>query len=276
MRLCISGLMAILLGVPAFADEKPKPVSVPYKLTGTNHVMVRVKINGKGPFNFIVDTGAPALFVATKIAKKVGVEKEKDGFGTFDSFELEGGLKIDKARGAIEDPFQLEGMNGMGLAGYELHGMIGFNLLAKYKIQYDFTSDKLVLTELPGFEPGLPPRLGGGGQGGMEFIGVMMKFLGPLMGFNGVPERKPRGFLGVELTETDSSVTIKSVLPGSPADKAGLKAGDTIKNMNKDKIDLISDVAKWSAKRPAGAEITINIIRDGSEKKITVELGKGL
>src|SRR5262245_21514290 len=118
MRSCSCGLLAIVLAVPAFADEKPKPISVPYKLTGTNHVMVRVKINGKGPFNFIVDTGAPALFVATKIAKKVGVSKEKDGFGTFDSFELEGGLKIEKARGAIEDPFQLEGMNGMGLAGY--------------------------------------------------------------------------------------------------------------------------------------------------------------
>src|SRR5262245_60232126 len=270
MRSCSCGLLAIVLAVPALADEKPKPISVPYKLTGTNHVMVRVKINGKGPFNFIVDTRAPALFVATKIAKKVGVSKEKDGFGTFDSFELEGGLKIEKARGAIEDPFQLEGMNGMGLAGYELHGMIGFNLLAKYKIQYDFTSDKLVLTELPGFDPGLPPRLaGGGGQGGMEFIGMAMKLLGPLMGFKGVPERKPRGFLGVELTETESTVTVKSVLSGSPADKAGLKAGDTIKNLNKDKIDLISDVSKWSAKRSAGDEVTINVIRDGSEKKIT-------
>ncbi len=277
MRVYIGGLAVLLLGCPAFADEKPKPISVPYKLTGTNHVMVRVKINGKGPFNFIVDTGAPALFVATKVAKKVGVEKGEDGWGTFDHFEIEGGLKIDKARGAIEDPFQLEGMNSLGMAGIELHGMIGFNLLAKFKIQYDFTSDKLVLTPLTGFNPGVPPRFNkGGGQGGMEFIGMAMKFLGPLMGFKGVPTRKPRGFLGVELAETDSTVTVKSVLPGSPADKAGIKVGDTIKNMNQDKIDLISDVTKSASKRAIGDEIAFTIIRSGSEKEITVKLGKGL
>ncbi len=30
---------------------------VPYRLTLTNHYLVRVRINGKGPFNFLVDTG---------------------------------------------------------------------------------------------------------------------------------------------------------------------------------------------------------------------------
>jgi hypothetical protein len=168
-------------------------------------------------------------------------------------------------------------MNSLGMAGIELHGMIGFNLLAKFKIQYDFTSDKLVLTPLPGFDPGVPPRFNkDGGQGGLELIGTAMKFLGPLMGFKGVPKRKPRGFLGVELAETNSTVTVKSVLPGSPADKAGLKVGDTIKDMNKNKIDLISDIAKTASKRSAGDEVTLTIIRDGAEKTVTVELGKGL
>jgi len=44
---------------------------VPYRLTLTNHYLVRVKVNGKGPFNFLVDTGAPYLFVSTEAAKKV-------------------------------------------------------------------------------------------------------------------------------------------------------------------------------------------------------------
>ena len=30
-------------------------------MTTFQHVLVRAKINGKGPFNFILDTGAPAL-----------------------------------------------------------------------------------------------------------------------------------------------------------------------------------------------------------------------
>ena len=57
-------LFALVLP-PAFADDqKPTPkktavtYEVPYRLAKTKHVMVRVKLNGKGPFNFLIDTGA--------------------------------------------------------------------------------------------------------------------------------------------------------------------------------------------------------------------------
>ena len=43
---------------------------VPYRLTSTNHLLVRVKINGKGPYHFIVDTGAQALFVSTAVCRQ--------------------------------------------------------------------------------------------------------------------------------------------------------------------------------------------------------------
>ena len=36
--------------------------------------MVRTKINGKGPFNLIVDTGAPAVFITKTVAKKAKAE----------------------------------------------------------------------------------------------------------------------------------------------------------------------------------------------------------
>src|SRR5438067_12653319 len=100
--------LAFLTAAPLSAAEPP--IMVPYRLTKTQHILVRAKINGKGPFNFILDTGAPALFVATKAAKKGGVEPDKKGWGTFDRFEIEGGVPVPKAKGRIEDPFQLEGM----------------------------------------------------------------------------------------------------------------------------------------------------------------------
>jgi hypothetical protein len=280
MRFLACAAAALLLAVPAWADDKPKEKAksyeIPYKLTSTNHIMVRLKLNGKGPFNFIVDTGAPALFVATKIAKKAGCEPDKEGWGTFDTFEMEGGLKLKDVRGKIDDPFQLEGMNGLGIAGVELHGMIGYNLLAKYKITYDFTSDKLGLTELPGFKPQDTPSFGGGGQGGLELIGKMMKLIGGMMGFKGPPERKPRGYLGVDLEATKDAVTVRSVMPDSPADKAGLKVGDKIVNFDGKTIDRLTQLIERASKHPAGNEITIAVERDGSEKRITLTLGKGL
>src|SRR5579884_1367290 len=117
------GLAALCLAAPAAADEPAKAgaVEVPYRLTVPKHILIRAKINGKGPFNFILDTGAPALFVSTKVAKKLGVAPDKAGWGAFDTFEIEGGVMIRKARGRIADPPQLEGMNALGLAGCELH-----------------------------------------------------------------------------------------------------------------------------------------------------------
>src|SRR5262249_9225070 len=161
-------------------------------------------------------------------------------------------LVVEKAKCIVEDPFQLKGMNGLGLAGVELHGMIGFNILAKYRIQYDFTSDKLLLTPLK-YDPPPVVRMGDGkGQpAGLGVIGTMMKFIGPLVGFNGPPVRQPRGFLGAELAE-DDGVVVKSVLTGSPADKAGLKVGDKIERIGKTKIDLISDVTRLMGKTQGG------------------------
>jgi hypothetical protein len=134
-----TGLLVLCCCPSSWAAEVKKPVlksyRIPYRLTDTNHVMVRVKLNGKGPFNFIIDTGAPALFVATDVAKKLGVKPDKSGWGTFDRFEIEGGAIEKKAKGRVETPFQLEGMNALGIAGDNLHGIIGYNLLARYRME---------------------------------------------------------------------------------------------------------------------------------------------
>ena len=50
-------------------DRQPADPVLAHRLKRGLHIVVRAKINGKGPFNFILDTGAPALFVATKVAE---------------------------------------------------------------------------------------------------------------------------------------------------------------------------------------------------------------
>src|SRR5438552_12855260 len=135
VRWLISGLSTLLLACPALADEpkaKTTVFQVPYRLTNTMHIMVRAKINGQGPFNFIVDTGAPMLVVATPIGKKLGLVPDKKGWTTLDRFEIEGGAVRPKMKCRVETPFQLEGMNGLGMAGMELHGMMGYTVLAHY------------------------------------------------------------------------------------------------------------------------------------------------
>src|SRR5579864_6823592 len=96
MRKCwLPVALVLLVFVPPSRSQEAKKSAqtyqIPYRLTSTLHVLVRAKINGQGPFNFIVDTGAPILVVATSVGKKLGLSADKTGWTTLDRFELEGG-----------------------------------------------------------------------------------------------------------------------------------------------------------------------------------------
>ncbi len=236
-----------------------------------------MKINGKGPFNLILDTGAPALFVATKAAKKAGVEPDKKGWGTFDKFEIEGGVSIPKAKSRIEDPFQLEGMNGLGLAGAELHGMLGYTVLARYRIEIDLTRDKMKWTELD-FDPPAPQRLEGGkgGVAELDALGGLMKIAGGLLGAKAKPQVVARGFLGLELAEGEGRVTVRKVLEKSPAAKAGLKAGDEVTEYDGRKVEDGAGLLRLAAQLTAGKDAKLTIVRDRKRQEITVTAGEGL
>src|SRR5262249_205139 len=128
--------LGLLLVLVALAPANPGQDSaidasyqIPYRRTETNHFLVRVRINGKGPFNFLVDSGAPALYIATETAKKIGLEPGKDDFWTpVDQLEFEGGARLGHLKARIEDPFQLVGMNALGLPGASIDGILGFTI----------------------------------------------------------------------------------------------------------------------------------------------------
>lgn len=283
-----AALAAVCLAPPLRADapKKPEPkkseaktYQVPYRFTAFNHVMIRAKINGKGPFNFIVDTGAPALFVATEVCDKLGVKEDKKGWGTFDRFEIEGGLVIEKAKGRVETPFQLKGMNGMGLAGAELHGMIGYNLIAKYRMEFDFSRNKMAWTELA-FDPPAPEyldgRAKGGASGGLDMLGGIMQMLGGILGAKATPDVTPRGFLGLEPEEDNKGVLVKSLLDGGAAAAAGLKAGDRVLEFDGRTVRDLKDLAKFLARRKGGERVDVLIRRDGKEMEMVLIVGEGL
>lgn len=288
MRALVAGLPLLIAAVPAGA-EQAKTYHIPYRLTDTQHVLVRVKLNGQGPFNFIIDTGAPALILSEEVGKKLGLKPDggDEPWTTFKEFQVEGGLTIPKAKGLVLDMFQLKGMNGMGLAGVKLHGVIGYNLLAKYRIAYDFTKDKLTWTELD-YAPPPIRRIGkkakGNSQGGMEMIGSLMGGLGKLLGRGKPPVPQPRGYLGVEFAGPDEDAVITKVYPGSPADRAELKKGDRVtraefRGGRAGGGGKVSDAASLiAALKPAepGTEVTLTLKRGGDTKTVTVKLGEGL
>ncbi|MGL4551401.1 MAG: PDZ domain-containing protein, partial [Gemmataceae bacterium] len=270
----------LLLPAALLAADAPKPAAfeVPYKTTVPKHIVVRVKINKKGPFNFILDTGAPAMIIATKVGDKAGLENGDDGWATMKRLEIEGGPVLTDLKARVETPFQLEGMNGMGMAGMEIHGMMGYHVLARYRMEIDFTRDKMTWTEVDHDIPA-PGRIrkgGGGAGGGLEIMGTMMKGLGGFLGRKPSPDLTLRGFVGMTLEDGDEFPTVAGVLENGPAGKAGVRKGDQIVKVNDRTVVSVGDVLRLAGRRPGGDEMTIRVKRKDGEKDITFKTGEGI
>ena len=190
------------------------------------------------------------------------------------TFEVEGGLKVDRVRSRVEDLVQLDGMNSMGLAGVELHGVIGYNVLARYRVGYDFTADKLSFDPLPGFEPPAPEKIDAKGDD-IQSMGPLIKMLAALSGIKPNFETAPRGFLGIEFDDANA-VVVKKVYAGSPAEKAGIKAGDVIEAVKAVDVESGKDLSRALAKAGVGTKLTVTVKRGDKSEELSVELGRGL
>ena len=62
------------------------------------------------------------------------------------------------------------------------------------------------------------------------------------------------------------------VVSGSPAEKAGLKAGDIILELNREQIDSDHALATLIQKYQAGDEIMLKVFREGKEFEVKVKL----
>ena len=260
----------------SLADSKP--VNVPYRLIDTHHVMVRCKINGKGPFNFIVDTGCPVLIVSKSVAKKIGLEADGKGWALIDKLDLEGGLTQEQVKARVETPFQIEGMNAMGLPGVELHGLLGYTVIAKYKMEFDFKERHMRWTPLD-FDPPAPVALGGSknpGLASLESLGGLMKVFSALTGIKPGPPPVPRGFFGFEVNEKDGNLTVTRVLAKGPAATAGLMAGDRIEKVEGEEISSLEELYAWAAQVRPGGMLSLDVIRGSDKRALKITAGNGL
>lgn len=274
-----AGLL-IGLSASALAAEPPntqaQSYSVPYRLTATKHLLVRVKINGKGPFHFIADTGAPSLYVSTAVARSLGIKADDNDWATFDRFEIEGGAVLRKVRGRVEDPFQLEGMNSLGLAGVKVDGILGYSVLARFRLEVDLTRDTMTWSKVK------PPPTEAEQQGkqivppGMEAVVSILKLLGNLGVVHPPAALSQRGFLGVEVEERDGQLAIKAVGADTPAQKAGLNGGDVVRRIQGARIRTYADALRRLAALKAGDTVELVIERRGESRTLAIRLEEGL
>src|SRR5256885_4353891 len=115
-------------------------------------ILVDVHANGRGPFQFAIDTGTSTTAITPELAKQLGVETSPVGAGTtggapvdfhsgsLQSFQL-GGAKIDNMAVVVADFFTM--LNAA--IGAKLDGIIGYNFLRNYKVVIDYPGETLAL-----------------------------------------------------------------------------------------------------------------------------------
>jgi serine protease Do len=69
-----------------------------------------------------------------------------------------------------------------------------------------------------------------------------------------------------------SGVTVSSVVPGSPADQAGLKVGDTITTVDGKKVTKGAELVADIASRKPGAKVQLDFLRNGKKQDTTVTI----
>lgn len=72
----------------------------------------------------------------------------------------------------------------------------------------------------------------------------------------------------------ENGALISSVFPGSPAEKAGIKTGDIIRQFNDKEIKQSHDLPATVALLPVGQEVELTLLREGKEMMLKAKLGE--
>ncbi|MBY0528079.1 MAG: aspartyl protease family protein [Gemmataceae bacterium] len=271
MRLTLAACLFLGLVLPVRAEE-PKPVTVPFELLKTKHMAIMVKINGKGPYRVIFDTGAPFTVISSKVAKEAGV-LPKDAaqpvfalFGAMGQHPIQtlelGELKAEKVPAMVMDH---PAVAALAKATVPLEGIVGFPFFARYRMTLDYQAK--TLTFLPNtYEP----------------EDILQSLTATLMARK-KPTPKvlaPAALWGLTVAKDDKDeeegVTVQTVLEGSPAAKAGLLAGDRLLTIDGRWTDSVMDCYTATGFVKPDRTVELAIRRKGVAKALRITPRAGL
>lgn len=274
-RLALIGLIALLLPAllaPLPAEPPSRPVTVPFEVLPTKHLAVEVKLNGRGPYRVIFDTGAPIVILGNKAARASGVlpdnvEISRDSpFGAAGQFPIQrlevGGLRVDKVPALVmEHP----AVASLSKSGGPLEGIVGYPFFSRYRMTIDYPAKKLTLTP-NGYEP-------------EDILTVMADRMTTK---KKPPPRllDPAGIWGISVSkdsdDEDAGVNVTEVQASTAAAEAGMLQGDRLLTIDGRWTDSVPDCYLATSFVKPGSTVPVVVKRDGKEKKLMVTPRAGM
>lgn len=248
--------------------QAEKPISVPLEVLKSGHIVVSVKVNEKGPYRLIFDTGAPVTIISSKIATEAKVVKPSVGFSLFgaggqaniQSIEM-GNLKTLGNSAIVMDHPTIKIMSKFF---GPIDGIIGFSTYSRYRISINYKDSSIA------FSPStyIP----------QDTIKAMIERL-----TSNSKEREticPSGVWGFEAgkssTDLADGLDVISVVPGSAAANAGIKKGQRVLSLNNIWTDSVEDLFYAAKKSKLGEKAKFVILENDKAKTIVVTPASGI
>jgi membrane-associated protease RseP (regulator of RpoE activity) len=255
-------------------ESGAKPIAVPFELLPTKHIAVQVRINGKGPYRVIFDTGAPVLLLGSRAAKESGVLGGGapapifgmlGGTGQFSIKKLELGALVAKdISTVVMDHPAIEVLSSVF---GPLEGIVGFPFFARYKMTIDYQKQELTFTP-SGYRP--PDAL-------KAMLATMMAFADDQPTKNILA---PGALWGLVVQKKDGSdesgVEVVSVASGGPAAAAGIRVGDRVLSVDGRWTDSVIDLYRAAGYVKPNVTAPVIIRRDGKDLELAVRPRAGL
>jgi hypothetical protein len=262
----------LLIGPSAAAADEAKSFSVPFELLKTQHMAVQVKVNGKGPYRLIFDTGAPDSLVSNRIAREASLTPSRNHQPTLPIFGARGQHRI---RSLQLGDLEAEDLSTMvldhptvaaisGMVG-PVDGILGFTFFARYRLTIDYEHKLLTFTP----SDYQPP----------DVIQELMKRLMVQAPKRAAAIVAPGALLGLRARDAgdgDAGVVIEAVLGEGPAAAAGLQASDRLLQLDRRWTDTVADLYLAASRLAPGATVEAVVLRQGKQLVLPVVVRAGL
>jgi membrane-associated protease RseP (regulator of RpoE activity) len=232
----------------------------------TGHIAIDVRINGRGPFHLLLDTGSPVTLITDAAARESGIidPNQLQGFLSVLTTGTQTNIKTVELAGLLTKDVPVMVLNHPAMAalsgpGAPLVGIAGIPLLSRFRMEIDYSAHRIqlvpnnfalsdILASPSPSPPVLPPLAPAG-----------------LWGFN-VAEAKDKA-PGVMVTE---------VAEGGAAARAGLRPGDRLLSLGGRWTDTIRDCFRAATAALPAVPVQLRVQRGTERLELTAQCTVGL